>query len=257
MDNPKETCKIYAIEYFRRDATTADVILRPPLIEPVVMSYYVWAIVGANETIVVDTGYKPEVAHKRGRRIDLEIGDAFASVGVDVEQVEKVILTHFHWDHAGCVDLFPKAQFFAQQREMLFWAGPYGRYQTFREVVEPDDIGLISALNIDGRVTLFDGTGPIAPGVKVHLAGGHTPGMQIVEVETARGKAVIASDAVKTYRNLAENAPEPYLHDVPGMLHGYELIRSLVDGDSLVFSGHDPDVLNRFSKVGEKAVVLE
>lgn len=251
------TYKIYAIEYFRREATTASVLLRPPTIEPAIMSYYVWAIVGQTETIVVDCGFKPEAGHKRGRRIGMEVGAAFESVGVDVASVKKVILTHFHWDHAGCLEIFPQARFYAQHLEMLFWAGPYGRYHHFREVVEPDDIAAINAANIDGRVEILNGSAEVAPGVRVHLTGGHTPGMQIVEVNTSRGTAVIGSDAVKTYRNLAESAPEPFLHDVPGMLDGYELVRELVEDDSVVFSGHDPQVLERFTRVHEKAVVLE
>jgi glyoxylase-like metal-dependent hydrolase (beta-lactamase superfamily II) len=257
MKSAAENYKIYAIEYFRREASTTDLVLRPSVIETVDMSYFVWAIVGENQTIAVDSGFKPEAGLKRGRQIDTEIGEAFASVGVDTAQVDKVIITHLHWDHAGCLDLFPQARFFIQQDEMLFWSGPYGRYHHFREVVEPDDISLINRLNLEGRVSQLRGEARIAPGVKLHLVGGHTPGMQIVEVDTPRGTAIIASDAVKTYRNLAENAPEPFLHDVPGMLHGYEVIRSLVKDDSLVFSGHDPQVLDRFTRVGPNAVVLD
>ena len=248
--------KIYAVEYFRRQAMITDLMIRPPAIEMAEMSYYVWAIVGDNETIVVDTGYKRETAERRGRSIDLDIADAFALVDVDVSQVDKVILTHLHWDHAGCLDLFPQAQFFIQHLEMLFWSGPYSRYPFYRSVLEPDDIAAIHRLNLDGRVAMINGSGRIVPGVNVHLAGGHTPGMQIVEVATAKGPAVIASDAVKTYLNLTENAPEPFLHDVPGMLDGYELVRGLVGEDGPIFSGHDPAVLDRFKKVADKAVVF-
>jgi glyoxylase-like metal-dependent hydrolase (beta-lactamase superfamily II) len=32
---------------------------------------------------------------------------------IDPEKIRKVIFTHLHYDHTGCFDLFPNAQFFA------------------------------------------------------------------------------------------------------------------------------------------------
>ena len=45
------------------------------------------------------------------------------------------------------------------------------------------------------RVTFHSGDGEIAPGVTVHRVGGHSDGLQVVRVETARGPVVLASDA--------------------------------------------------------------
>src|SRR5258708_14976384 len=39
-------------------------------------------------------------------------------------------------------------------------------------------------------VKFHDGAGEIAPGVTVHLIGGHTGGLQVVRVHTARGWVV-------------------------------------------------------------------
>ena len=248
--------KIYACEYFRRNATTADYMLRPPDHEPYIMNCYVWAIVGRHETIVVDCGNTAEVGRRRERISHHEIDEALGLAGVDASQVETLILTHFHFDHAGCLDLFPKARVYAQAREMAFWTGPYARFPIFGDVVEAADLAKLMELNLAGRLTLVDGSAEIKPGVKLHLCGGHTAGSQIVEVDTAHGRAVIASDAVKTYRNLAENMPEIYLHDVPGVLDGYELVRSLAGDSGLIFPGHDPAVFERFDRHSEYVAVL-
>jgi len=51
------------------------------------------------------------------------------------------------------------------------------------------------ALNDANRIRLVDGAREVFPGLRVHWVGGHTPGLQIVSVETARGRIVLTSDA--------------------------------------------------------------
>ena len=56
------------------------------------------------------------------------------------------------------------------------------------------------------RVTFHSGDGEVAPGVTVHRVGGHSDGLQVVRVETARGPVVLASDAAHYYGNLHAQA---------------------------------------------------
>jgi glyoxylase-like metal-dependent hydrolase (beta-lactamase superfamily II) len=246
-----EYYKIFAIEYERRQALSTEIFLRAMDPEPAFMSYYIWAIVGSNIAVIVDTGYTEETALSRGRKQQRCPGEGLKLIGIQPDEVEQVIITHFHWDHLGNHALFPKATFYAQEKEMAFWTGRYASVPIFREVIEPDDIVGMVRLNLSGHLTLIDGSRELFPGISVHWVGGHTPGMQIVEVATAGGTAVIASDAVKTYRNLTENIPDPYVNDISEMIDGYELVRSLAENESLVFPGHDPEVFNRFSSPAE------
>ena len=169
--------RIYACEFYRKNVTTANNMFRPPDNDPVVLSCFVWAIQGEDGYTVVDCGNNAEVARRRDRISQREVDEALALAGVDCAQVKKVILTHFHFDHAGCLDLFPQAQFYAQAREMAFWTGPYVRYKVFGEVLEADDITKLCQLNMQGRLTLLDGDAEISPGIKLHLGrrayGGH------------------------------------------------------------------------------------
>ena len=68
-----------------------------------------------------------------------------------------------------------------------------------------------SALQASGRLRVIDGTTDVVDGVSVELVGGHSPGMQIVAVRSARGPFVIANDALTTYRNLRDGYP-PTVH---------------------------------------------
>ena len=56
-----DTYQIYTIEYEQREASTEDFFLRDVTHDKVMMSYYIWAIVGSSKTVIVDTGYTEEV----------------------------------------------------------------------------------------------------------------------------------------------------------------------------------------------------
>ena len=45
------------------------------------------------------------------------------------------------------------------------------------------------------------------PGIRVHRVGGHTAGLQIVTVNTARGPVVLTSDASHFYHNVETRQP--------------------------------------------------
>ncbi len=98
-----------------------------------------------------------------------------------------------------------------------------------------------------GRVRFHDGTGELAPGVTVHLIGGHTAGMQVVRVPTARGWVVLASDAAHYSSNYRERHPFPLVLDVGKMLEGFKIMEDLASGPDHIIPGHDPEVVQRFS----------
>jgi glyoxylase-like metal-dependent hydrolase (beta-lactamase superfamily II) len=58
-----------------------------------------------NEFIAIDAG---------DRSYHDEVKDELKKI-VDPDKVSKVLLTHLHCDHTGCVDLFPSAEFFASK----------------------------------------------------------------------------------------------------------------------------------------------
>jgi glyoxylase-like metal-dependent hydrolase (beta-lactamase superfamily II) len=98
-------------------------------------------------------------------------------------------------------------------------------------------------------MTFHDGTAEIAPGISVHLIGGHTGGLQIIRVPTARGWVVLAGDATHYWANIRTRNPFPLVVDVARMLEGYKIAESLADGPDHIIPGHDPLVLTRFPRV--------
>lgn len=214
---------------------------------PLPMDYFFWALRGTNETILVDTGWAPAAAQRRGRTLLLDPAHAMAELGCGPGAVSRVVLTHLHWDHAGNVRLFPEATFVVQRRELDFWTGPFGRRLHFAAHAEPADVEAVAGAGREGRLALLDGDAELAPGVQAVLVGGHTPGLMILLVETEGGTVVLASDATHYYEELERDRPGSLVADVVETYAGFDLLRELAarEGTTLV-PGHDPLVLERF-----------
>jgi glyoxylase-like metal-dependent hydrolase (beta-lactamase superfamily II) len=216
---------------------------------PMPLDFYVWAIRGAGRTIVVDTGFSLATAQKRKRMLLRTPADALSQVGIDAATVSDVVITHLDWDHSGNTASFPQAVFHVQDGEMAFATGRNITHKIFRRRAEVDDVLAMVRLLYDGRLRFHNGIGTIAPGVEVHLLGGHTGGLQIVRVHTARGWVVLASDAAHYWINLTEDNPFPGLLDLGKVLDGFRALGRLADGPEHIIPGHDPLVLSRFQRL--------
>lgn len=140
--------------------------------------------------ILVDTGYGSK-ADARQRDIQgLEEGNPIvahlAGIGVEPASITHVILTHLHFDHAGgCTHrtadghlepVFPQAEHWVQRVE---WEDATGnRPELLGSYFEEDFVPLAER----SLLRFIDGNEEIAPSVRVRLLGGHTRGMQMVEV---------------------------------------------------------------------------
>jgi glyoxylase-like metal-dependent hydrolase (beta-lactamase superfamily II) len=248
--------RIYAVRYAHRSCTSSEAFYGDHHSSPMAMDYFVWALTSGARTVVVDLGFTEAVGTRRGRQFLRCPSRGLAEIGVDCAQVEHVVLSHFHYDHVGNYALFPRATFYVQEQEMAFYTGRNASFPAFRRSVEVDDVCALVRLNYEGRVVFVDGAREIVPGVTVTKVGGHTPGMQIISVEHAKGRAVVASDASHYYRNFEERIPFNTLHDLPGMYRAFERIGEEASAPELVVPGHDPLVLERLRPVGDGIVDL-
>ena len=129
--------------------------------------------------------------------------EALAAFDIDANEVEDVILTHLHYDHAGNFDRFLRARFHLQEREPAYATGRFMRYPRLSHSFEVEDICGIVRLNYARRVLFYVGDTELAPGLTIHAAGGHSAGLQFVRIRTHRGFVVLASDVSHFYENMA------------------------------------------------------
>ena len=161
-------------------------------------------------------------------------------MNVDSKNVKDVVITHLHYDHVGNFDLFPAATLHLQDLEMNYATGRHMGKPVFNGAYEVEDVvGMVRRVYA-GRVRFHDGDAEIAPGVSLHLIGGHTMGLQVVRVATRRGWVVLASDASHFYANMEEVRPFPIVYSVADMV---EVRRRVRWTPPHIIPGHDPLVM--------------
>lgn len=211
------------------------------------LDYYIWALVAPNRCIVVDTGCRKEIAERRGRTYLRDPRDGLAQLGIDAAQVEHVVITHLHYDHAGNLAQYPNARFYLQEREMKFATGRLMcGGSLFTGAIEQDDIVSMVRTVFAQRVQFIDGAEEIASGVQLERIGGHTPGIQVVRVLTERGWVVLASDGSHLYENMSSNRPFHIVADIDEMRSGWKTAIELAQSHDHVIPGHDPLVLKQY-----------
>ncbi len=175
------------------------------------MPVYVHVIDHPDARVLVDTGMTelhPAVADLDPRLHPLTSQD------FDLDSIDMVINTHLHFDHCGGNHLFAGKPIYVQRRE-LDDARSQDDY-TIREWVDAPDLRYVP---VDGELELL-------PGLRLVPAPGHTPGSQIVVVDTGARPAVIAGDTAVWFGELDEPKTE-----------GQMLIRAL--DPELVWLAHE------------------
>ena len=240
--------ELYAIRYATNPARTRghNYILadRPDTLEP--MDYFSWVAVGPGGPVVIDTGLFRAKALARGYAMPHTPMDGLRALDIDPKAVERMVITHLHYDHIGNTDAFPNARFELQAAEMAHATGPLMAKPFFRLAYEPEEIARFVGYLHAGRLNLHGLEHEVVPGLTVHWVGGHTAGQEVVRVHTRRGWMVLASDALHYYEELERGLPFTVTTNVAAMLLAHDRIRGLVDGDALIVPSHDPQVVDRF-----------
>ncbi len=245
--NAEALYEVYAIRYAHHDRKASENFIggdAHDLLQP--LDFYVWAIVGPGGPFIVDTGFDEAMAGKRQRQIVKPVGNGLKAIGIDPDQVENVIVTHLHYDHAGNYGLFPRARYHLQDLEMAYATGRCMAHGHLRLPFEAEDVVAMVRKVFAGRVRFHDGAGEIAPGITLHRLGGHSRGLQCVRVQTRRGPVVLASDAAHLYEHVEEGRVFPIVYHVGDVLEGYEALKKLAHSPAHVIPGHDPKVLARY-----------
>jgi glyoxylase-like metal-dependent hydrolase (beta-lactamase superfamily II) len=239
--------ELYALRYATATRNPAEVFIgADPHDAAVPMDYFVWAARNELHTVVIDTGFGVEAAQRRGRQLLREPGDALRLLDIDCAEVKHVIITHLHYDHAGNLQLFPRARFHLQESEMAFATGRHMAHAFFAHAYDLEAVLSMVRLVYGAQVQFHHGDAEIVPGITVHHVGGHTHGLQVVRVWTRLGWVVLASDAAHYLANMTTGRPFPIVADVMQMAAGWERLHELASRPQYIIPGHDPLVMQRY-----------
>ena len=195
---------------------------------------YVFYLEGGDQKILVDTGMEefmvpPGAAEDTNLKI-MEFEEALATVNLKPEDVDIVIQTHLHNDHCENTYKCTNAKVYVQQAELDFFKSPH-----------PLDHRYYSDLLDESEVVTVEGDREIAPGIRVILTPGHTPGGQSVAVETDRGPAVITGFCCN-----AENFPSVGPAVTPGVhinaIEAYESAQRVRELADILIPIHDVEI---------------
>ena len=245
--------EVYAIKYGHLDGRPPDALIEgaDPHESTLAISYYVWLCIGPDGPVLVDLGFSEKTGTKRGRQVIRTPMAGLQAMGVSVEEVKDIVITHLHYDHVGNFDAFPNAGFHLQDAEMAYTTGRDMTDERKRHFFEVDEVCAMVRHVYADRVIFHAGDEELFPGFSVHHLGGHTAGLQCVRVFTRRGWIVLASDAAHLYRHFQERLVFPNYHDAEGVLAGYDKVRDLADSPDHVIPGHDPKVMEIYPAASE------
>lgn len=175
-----------------------------------ILAYY---IEGAEKKILFDVGgidpkgdtfalHTPTYRRSEEERLDLALK---REAGVDVSEIDIVVLSHLHWDHCRQMDLFPQAEFWVRMDEVIDSINPVERYQN---TYESFNSGHIPPWARQPRKWHFLNTREdvsVVPGIDLILLPGHSVGLQGMTVRTEHGFFILPSDIVMRYEQIQED----------------------------------------------------
>ncbi|MCH2136109.1 MAG: MBL fold metallo-hydrolase [Phycisphaerales bacterium] len=174
--------------------------------------------------------------------------DALDEMGVAPEMIDRVIVTHLHFDHAGGltrlldgepVPCFMSADVVVQQRE---WDDALANRSTMTGTYLRTHLDPIA-----DRLMLVEGAQEIEPGIRVTPAPGHTWGQQAVLIDTVDGTLCFPGDLMPTVHHLG--APWSCGYDMePWQTKQTKtwLFKTIADNNWLLVLDHEPgDAVHR------------
>ena len=189
-----------------------------------------------NEVILVDTGLTagtPEEhpdetsAAYTGKDI-CSYMEAFKALGYKPEQMTKILLTHRHNDHSGCISLFPNAKIYVNAHEI-----------GAEELKGLDN--LVPVEFTDGPYYNFPESQTIMDGIHLIKAEGHTRGNSIIVVEKDGLFYMLHGDITYVDEALYENKQSVVFDDLSAARETLDRVREFVRNQPTVYCGtHTP-----------------
>ena len=202
------------------------------------------------KNILIETGNGTKLDPKLKAIYKVRDGDplteAMHDAGVQAKEIDVVINTHLHFDHAGgnthvvngrAVPTFQRARYIVQKNELAHAFEPTERDRAsyFPENYQP----IIDSEQWD----LVDGATEILPGISVEKVPGHNADLQAVKLQGGGKTLVFVADLLPTRHHI----PLPWimaydLYPLQSLETKRKWVPQILKEGWIVVFGHDPDV---------------
>ncbi|MFY0684426.1 MAG: MBL fold metallo-hydrolase [Balneola sp.] len=167
------------------------------------------------QNILVDTGLGWGLDHKSSYTDTSNIRTNLDIFGLTPDDITHVVLTHLHFDHAGGSTFVNKeistqatmgyANYFVQKKEWAYALQQVGVDQSQKGAhYELDEFYKLAAEQ--KLVFVVDSHFELIPGITLIRTGGHTPGHQIVKIQSDGDTAYILGDLLPSETHLNQYA---------------------------------------------------
>ena len=191
----------FPIDTVMRGMTPAQIgkdLAEADLTAPVQGSISAFLVNTGKKLILIDAGAGVLYGNCCGRLLD-----NLRAAGYQPEQVDEVLLTHLHKDHAGGIvsdgkRAFPNAVVRLSQQEADYWLDPASKatgpafLATFYDAAVASTAPYIAAR----RFSPYASYGEITPGITAMPAPGHTPGHAMYMVKSGAQQLLVWGDIV-------------------------------------------------------------
>lgn len=186
--------------------------------------YFGWGsfalLQGNGHNVLIDTGW-PGAREELVRRV-------FPEHGLTPKDIDTVLLTHLHWDHAGNAELFRNATFVMSEEE---WTSQISS--------DPADlnssVGLFYALRYYNKHLVKSDGEEVLPGITALLVPGHTSGSTAYVLHQQGERIVFSGDAAK---NRGELSGEGIMLTA-NMAESARSIEKILKNADKILPGHD------------------
>lgn len=179
------------------------------------------------------------------------------AVGVSDADVDVVVLSHLHFDHAGgLLEVYREDEQMSLRFPQASFVVGAGAWKRARSPHRRDRASFIeelpALLEASGRLEIVEGerSETLGDGYRLHRSDGHTPGLMATEIESEQGPVLFCAD-------LIPGAPWVHLPITMGYDRFPELLveekrqqlEALLEVGGRLFFTHDPEVaLGRVSR---------
>lgn len=212
----------------------------------------------AGSNILIDTGNGGDFVAKYGDKLGnkfkemYNIDDSGPSLlkslkahGLNPEDIHHVVLTHFHFDHAGgatterdgkLVPTFPKAKYWAQRGNLETASHPNLRERASYYAANYQPLQEAGVLNL-----LNGNTENFLPGLSAFISDGHTHHHQMIKISDSKTTMLYCGDVVPTSTHVKIPWLMGYdLQPVTLMEEKQKYLSQAADQSWYLFFEHDP-----------------